>query len=430
MNSPVQMRFHHFNAAVELLRSIAWGTRPADRVLDGYFREHPKMGKKDRGAVAELVYGVLRQRRLLEEVVRDVDGDDLTQRIAAAYLCQFNGLSGRILEERGFAREGSAISTRLRTLDRARLPFALRYSLPDWLSDRMLQQYGEDDAAVLASALNVPATLDIRVNSVKGTREQLMAQLAQAGVVMSATPWSPWGLRRTDRAALFKQDSFRDGWFEVQDEASQLVSMLMEVRRRETVVDFCAGAGGKTLHLAALMENTGSVYAVDVAARRLEKLKPRLRRAGLDNVRMMSIESETDPVLSPLKGQVHRVLVDAPCSGTGTLRRNPDIKWRAIDFTALSAQQQSILNAAAELVRPGGRLVYATCSILDEENETVVAQFLARSPQFTGLNASDVLARQGIALEHAVTAQGWLQLRPDRHATDGFFAAVLQRHAS
>lgn len=388
------------------------------------------MGKRDRGAVAELVYGVLRQRRMLEEFVRDIEGEDLTQRSVAAYLCQYCGWGGRVLEERGFARSGTAISTRFRQLDRNALPFALRYSFPDWLAKRMLNQYGEQEAVALAVSLNTPATLDVRVNTLKGTRDELMARFAQEGVVLEPTPFSPWGLRRHDRAPLFKYADFRAGWFEVQDEASQLVSMLLEVKNRETVVDFCAGAGGKTLHIASLMQNTGSVYAVDVSERRLEKLKPRLRRAGLDNVRVMAIYDEADEALNPLKEQAHRVLVDAPCTGTGTLRRNPDIKWRPIDLEKLLLQQASILSAAAQLVRPGGRLVYATCSIVDDENEGIVAAFLAQSPEFSRLDAQAILERQGVKIDQSGTPLGAIQLRPDRHATDGFFAAVLQRRAT
>lgn len=385
------------------------------------------MGKRDRGAVAELVYGVLRHRRFLEDIVRDVEGEDLTQRSVAAYLCQYGGWGGRVLEERGFARSGSVISARLRQLDRNALSFGSRYSFPEWLAKRMLSQYGEEEAAALAASLNVPATLDIRVNPLKGTRDELIARFAQEGVALEPTPFSPWGLRRHDRAPLFKYADFRAGWFEVQDEASQLVSMLLEVKNRETVIDFCAGAGGKTLHIASLMRNTGSVYAIDISERRLEKLKPRLRRAGLDNVRVLAIHDETDEALVPLREQAHRVLVDAPCTGTGTLRRNPDIKWRPIDFEKLVMQQASILSSAAHLVRPGGRLVYATCSIVDEENEGVVGTFLTHAPEFSRVDTYEILERQGVKIDQAATPMGAIQLRPDRHATDGFFAAVLQR---
>jgi 16S rRNA (cytosine967-C5)-methyltransferase len=212
--------------------------------------------------------------------------------------------------------------------------------------------------------------------------------------------------------------------FEIQDEGSQLLSLLVEPRRGETVVDFCAGAGGKTLHLGALMANTGSLYAFDTSVKRLERLKPRLKRSGLQNVRTVAIAHERDERVQRLTGKADRVLVDAPCSGTGTLRRNPDIKWRALDLAALAAEQKKILAAAATLVKPGGRLVYATCSLLKEENEDVVAGFLATHSEFERLPVTGILERRHIAL-----AQEGIDLRltPHRHGTDGFFAAVLER---
>jgi 16S rRNA (cytosine967-C5)-methyltransferase len=210
----------------------------------------------------------------------------------------------------------------------------------------------------------------------------------------------------------------------VQDEGSQLLSLLLEPKRQEMVVDFCAGAGGKALHLAALMANTGSVYAFDVSARRLERLKPRLARAGVDNVRRVVIRDERDDRVQRLAGKIDRVLVDAPCSGTGTLRRNPDIKWRALDVQKLAAVQCAILASASTLLKPGGRLVYATCSLLREENEDVVAGFLATHPDFVIVPAAEVLARRHVAL---IPDSEFLRLLPHRHRTDGFFAAVLER---
>jgi 16S rRNA (cytosine967-C5)-methyltransferase len=211
---------------------------------------------------------------------------------------------------------------------------------------------------------------------------------------------------------------------EVQDEGSQLLSMLLEPKRGEMVMDFCAGAGGKTLHLAALMANTGSLYAMDVSTRRLERLKPRLKRAGVHNVRSVAIASERDPRVQRLQGKFDRVLVDAPCSGTGTLRRNPDIKWRPINLDTLVAQQRAILAAAATLLKPGGRLVYATCSLLREENDEVVEKFLDANSDYSLLPASEIVTRRQVPLTMDNNA---LRLLPHRHHTDGFFAAVLER---
>jgi 16S rRNA (cytosine967-C5)-methyltransferase len=210
----------------------------------------------------------------------------------------------------------------------------------------------------------------------------------------------------------------------VQDEGSQLISLLVEAKRRETVIDFCAGAGGKTLHLGAAMANTGAVYAFDTAEWRLEKIKPRLKRSGLQNVRTVAIADERDARVQRLAGKADRVLVDAPCSGTGTLRRSPDIKWRPIDLPALHRVQVSILTAAATLVKPGGRVVYATCSLLREENEEVVAEFLAAHPGFHQVPVNGIFERRDVRL---VMDGDAMRLYPHRHNTDGFFAAVLER---
>jgi 16S rRNA (cytosine967-C5)-methyltransferase len=212
----------------------------------------------------------------------------------------------------------------------------------------------------------------------------------------------------------------------VQDEGSQLLGFLLEPKRGEMVVDFCAGAGGKTLLLGALMRNTGRLYAFDVSDKRLANLKPRLARSGLSNVHPARIEHERDQKIKRLAGKADRVLVDAPCSGLGTLRRNPDLKWRQDETSVaeLTVKQAAILDAAATLVRPGGRLVYATCSLLSAENDDIVAAFLEKHPDFSLLPASAVLGKQGIACEGDV-----LRLLPHKHNTDGFFAAALERKA-
>lgn len=409
----------HLRQSAELLGIILEGTLPADRQMERYFRAHPKMGVRDRGEVAETVYGCLRWKRLLEHVA----GADPLSLVAAQWLRK--GRSARALEAAGYPRDDArALAARLRTLDAQALPFALRASLPDWLAERLLVRFGEQEAQALARALNEPAPLDLRVNTLKAGRDEVRRRLAEEGFVFEPTPYSPVGLRRHDRAPLFHTRAFREGLFEVQDEGSQLVSLLLEPRRGERLADFCAGAGGKTLHLGALTANTGTVYAFDVSARRLERLKPRLKRVGLHNVRTVAIRHERDERVRRLAGKLDRVLVDAPCSGTGTLRRNPDIKWRAIDLPALTAAQARILEEAAALVKPGGRLAYATCSLLAEENEAIVAAFRARHPEFEIVPVAEILARRHVPL----CPEGeYLNLLPHRHGTDGFFAAVLQR---
>ncbi|MEW6331695.1 MAG: RsmB/NOP family class I SAM-dependent RNA methyltransferase [Pseudomonadota bacterium] len=407
------------NSAVELLALILGGKMPADRQMEGYFRAHREMGVRDRGFVAETVYGCLREKRWLEHIA----GSALLLDVVAAYLLT-HGYSARALEETGFRGDARGMVERARTLDRAALPFAIQANMPDWLAEKLRVQFGEAATLALSAALNQPAPVDLRANTLKAKREEVQARLAQEGLPCELTPYSPSGLRRRDRAPVFKTACFRDGLFEVQDEGSQLLAPMLEPRRQEMVVDFCAGAGGKTLHIGALMANTGTVYAFDVLAKRLEKLKPRLARAGLNNVRMVAISHERDARVQRLKGKVDRVLVDAPCSGTGTLRRNPDIKWREIDLPELTGTQQRILEAASGLLKPGGRLVYATCSLLKEENEDIVEKFLAAHPEFHALPANEILARRHIPLPMTGAA---LRLLPHIHRTDGFYAVALER---
>lgn len=396
--------------------------------MELYFRAHRNMGKRDRGFVAETVYGIIRDRRFLEwSLVRDSGAMPDERELVAAYLMTSSGWSVRTLGAKGFEEFAKRASEKAREISRKDLPFSLRNSVPDWLGERLVSQYGETQATALAQSLNRPATLDLRVNTIKATREVAMERLVAEGVVMEPTPFSPVGLRRNDRAPLFQTQTFQDGLVEVQDEGSQLISLLLEVKRRDHVADFCAGAGGKSLHLSALMENTGSLYAFDISESRLANLKPRIIRAGLDNLRRVPMVDEHDPVLSKLAEKMDRVLVDAPCSGTGTLRRNPDIKWRPFDLERVTATQISILAAAANLVKPGGRLVYATCSLLREENEDIVANFLHDRQDFEIIPASTVLARLKIEIPEGLTEQGLLRLSPNQHQTDGFCAAILGR---
>jgi 16S rRNA (cytosine967-C5)-methyltransferase len=415
------MHAYQFTQATELLTAVLAGTIPADAQMDRYFRAHPKMGSRDRGFVAEAVYACLRRKRVLEHLAQT---DEPAALVAAQLLSQ--GLSARALEETGFQGDVRALAARVRTLDNAALAPAVRANLPDWLAEKLLAQFGETGMLELAAALNRPAPLDIRANTVKIDRDPLRARLEADGYAFEPTPYSPVGLRRADRASLFGTKSFKEGLFEVQDEGSQLLSLLLEPKRREMVVDFCAGAGGKTLHLGALMANSGTLYAFDVAAHRLERLTPRLARAGLSNVRTVAIRHENDDRVQRLHGKIDRVLVDAPCSGTGTLRRNPDIKWRPLDLATLTATQRKILAAAAALLKSGGRLVYATCSLLPEENEAIVADFLAGHPGFQEVPAGEILARRHVTLPEGATTPH-LHLFPHRHGTDGFFAAVLER---
>jgi 16S rRNA (cytosine967-C5)-methyltransferase len=395
---------------------------PADTLLHQFFRHHPALGLQERAFIAEGVFGWLRRRRSLEQLA----GTTHPSKLALAVLLRERGFSLRDLEgaiTTADAEWARGFKSRLAS----ELAPAIAADLPDWLWDRLGTAYTDAERTTMTRAWLSPAALDLRINPLQITRDEARAKLAASGIVAEPTPWSPLGLRVAGRPALGRHPLLVDGAIEVQDEGSQLVGYLVAPKRNEMVVDFCAGAGGKTLLLGALMRSHGRLYAFDIVDRRLANLKLRLRRSGLSNVHPQLLASERDTRVKRLAGKIDRVLVDAPCTGIGTLRRNPDLKWRHAETAPaeLVAKQKSILAAAATLIKPGGRLVYATCSVLPEENEAVVDAFLASHPGFAMGDAAAELARAGIALDTGPT----LRLFPHLHGCDGFFAAVLQRVA-
>ena len=312
----------------------------------------------------------------------------------------------------------------------ATLPDKLRHNLPDWLAGALHEQLPDTDFWALADALLQPAPLDLRVNTFKAKREAVQRELAEAGIEALPTPYSPWGLRVAGKPALQKLGVFIRGEVEVQDEGSQLLALLTDAKRGEMVVDFCAGAGGKTLALGAAMRNTGRLYAYDTSGHRLDAMKPRLARSGLSNVHPVQLSHERDERIKRMAGKIDRVLIDAPCSGLGTLRRNPDLKWRQSPKAVqeLQAKQRAILDSAARLLKPGGRLVYATCSLLRSENEEVADGFEAQQAEhFVPLAAAELLAQAQVQGAADLDAGGRLRLWPQRHGSDGFFAAIWQR---
>ena len=411
-----------FAHAEAVLGQLLRFDHPADAVVSRYFREHRQLGHADRAFVAETVFAVLRRGRSIEARCAGQLSD---RRRLLATLAIVRGWSQRELAPVLKASEEEWLAA-AKAVPEADLPPAVRCDLPDWLYARLEQQFGADEVLALSRAMNQSAPLDLRVNTLKGDRDTLLAKLAADDIAASPGALSPLAVRLRDKPALAKHPLFLEGAFEVQDEGSQLLGFLLEPKRGEMVVDFCAGAGGKTLLLGALMRNTGRLYAFDVSDKRLANLKPRLARSGLSNVHPARIEHERDQKIKRLAGKADRVLVDAPCSGLGTLRRNPDLKWRQDEKSVaeLTVKQAAILYAAATLVRPGGRLVYATCSLLSAENDEIVAAFLEKHPDFSLLPASAVLGKQGIACEGDV-----LRLLPHKHNTDGFFAAAMERKA-
>lgn len=403
----------------ELLKFVG----PADATTSRFFRAHPKLGHNERGIIAEAVFAVLRRRMEFAHLAESGTGGPV-RRLALLGLMQTMGRTA----VRPFVSDAeSAWLEHVAKIDPASLPLRIRTNLPDWIVASLAARFPPEELAQLTAALNYPAPLDLRVNPMKANREQVLAALSEAGIEAEATPYAPLGIRVGGKPALTKLKVFEDGWIEVQDEGSQLLCGLVAPRRGEMIVDFCAGAGGKTLALGGAMRSSGRLYAFDVSERRLGKLKPRLARSGLSNVHPVLIDSEHDAKIKRLAGKIDRVLVDAPCSGLGTLRRNPDLKWRQNEaaLAELTPKQASILASAARLVKVGGRLVYATCSVLPAENEAIVDAFLAEHPGFALVPAGDVLAEQRMELEMG----DYLSLWPHRHGTDGFFAAVLERRA-
>jgi 16S rRNA (cytosine967-C5)-methyltransferase len=368
------------------------------------------------------VFGVLRRKLLLDHL-----SEGATLRMSLLlWLARFAGRSARELSPLLNAGEAEWLAEK-KAVAIDDLPLTLRADLPEWIVERLQRQWPDEEIYALGRALQQPAPLDVRVNTLRADRDGVLQALTKEGLKAEPTPYSPIGIRLHGRPALNRNPLFLDGSIEVQDEGSQLLGFLLAPRRHELVVDFCAGAGGKALMLGAMMNSQGRLYAFDVSTARLARLKPRLARSGLSNLHPYAIRNEHDTKVKRLAGKIDRVLVDAPCSGLGTLRRNPDLKWRQSPaaLAELTAKQGAILHAAAGLVKTGGRLVYATCSLLAEENQDIVAAFLSRHPGFEAIPAAVALAEQRIDLP----METYLQLKPHVHGTDGFFAAVLQRKA-
>ncbi|MDQ6679435.1 MAG: RsmB/NOP family class I SAM-dependent RNA methyltransferase [Pseudomonadota bacterium] len=406
----------------ELLHRVLQFKQAADAIVSDFFREHRALGTRERHSLAETTYAVLRKRLLFQHLAQSGKGE-FERRLA---ILGWQGNEGFLRAALSDAeREWLA---RVDADDRTALPERLRHNLPEWLADRLKPVLGDEFWPFIEST-EVAAPLDLRVNTFKAKRETVQAEFMAAGIEALPTPWSPMGLRIDAKPALHKLEVFLRGDVEVQDEGSQLLALLTGAKRGEMVVDFCAGAGGKTLALGADMRNTGRLYAFDTSGHRLAALKPRLARSSLSNVHPVQIAHERDDRIKRLAGKIDRVLVDAPCSGLGTLRRNPDLKWRQSpqSIAEMRVKQAAILANAARLVKPGGRLVYATCSLLGVENEEVAAEFSAAHADFEPLPAAEALATAHVAEAGSLVSGDFMRLWPHRHRTDGFFGAVWTR---
>ena len=424
------------DASAELVRLALLFQHPADSVVSRFFRDQRKthaFGPRERALLAETVYNVLRYKLRFEHFAPSGSGPR-ERRLAILGFARHLQDQARPGTDDPLGFLKSALSDKERAwlvaceeVREADLLERHRHNLPQWLVEPLQAQLGADFWP-LCQAMSHVATLDLRVNAFTDKRDAVAHELALAGIQAEPTPYSPWGLRVQGKPALNRLDAFARGAIEVQDEGSQLLALLLDPHRGEMVVDFCAGAGGKTLALGAAMRSTGRLYAFDTSAHRLDALKPRLARSKLSNVHPAALAHERDERIKRLCGKVDRVLVDAPCSGLGTLRRNPDLKWRQSPQSVqeLTVKQAAILASAARLLKPGGRLVYATCSVLPEENEAIAQAFGAAHPQYQPLPVREVL--QGLQVpdaERLCTPDGlYLRLWPHTHGTDGFYAAA------
>jgi len=412
------------DACADLVRLSLKFEHPADMVVSRYFRENRSLGPRERATLAETVYTVLRKKLLFDHFAPSGSGPKERRLAILGFHGPRDFLAAALSEQE---KNWLAQCDGVRPED---LLERHRHNLPEWLVQPLKDQLGGEFWA-LVDSLNQPAPLDLRVNALNDKRDEVQKELKAAGLKASPTPYSPWGLRLDDKPALTRLDVFSRGAIEVQDEGSQLLALLLDAKRGEMVVDFCAGAGGKTLAIGASMRNTGRLYAFDTSAHRLDALKPRLARSKLSNVHPAAIAHERDERIKRLAGKIDRVIVDAPCSGLGTLRRNPDLKWRQSPQAVqeMAVKQAAILQSAARLLKPGGRLVYATCSVLPEENEAIAQAFGAANKAFAPLPALDVLQQLKVGDAASLCSGGeagadYLRLWPHRHGTDGFFAAL------
>lgn len=412
------------DACAELVKLTLKFEHPADSVVSRYFRDNRSLGPRERATLAETVYNVLRKKLLFDHLSPSGSGPKERRMAILGFHGPRDFLKSALTEqEKRWLDQCDSIKPE-DLMDRH------RHNLPEWLVQPLKDQIGAQFMA-LAESLNQPAPLDLRVNTLTDKRADVQQELKLAGIASQPTPYSPWGLRLDSKPALTQLDAFARGAVEVQDEGSQLLALLLDAKRGEMVVDFCAGAGGKTLAIGACMRNTGRLYAFDTSAHRLDALKPRLARSKLSNVHPAAIAHERDERIKRLAGKIDRVLVDAPCSGLGTLRRNPDLKWRQSPESVqeMTVKQAAILQSASRLLKPGGRLVYATCSLLPQENEQIAQAFTQANKEFSPLAAGEILSNLKVAQAADLCSGGagnadYLRLWPHRHRTDGFFAAI------
>lgn len=431
------------SASIELLEALEEGwaagkSVPADALMGDYFRQRRYIGAKDKGFISRRIYAALRQRASLGWYARQGKLPLVPRSLVLISLALHEKhplgtiehyFSGEGYDPNTLTKDEKTLINDIHSgrFDAESIPEWAALDVPEWTLS-LLKEAFDDQYTAEIDALKREAPLDLRVNTLKTDRETVRKSLKNEGFDAELTPHSPWGLRIAKRGAIFNTKAFRDGWFEVQDEGSQLLALATGAKAGDKVIDFCAGAGGKTLALAAMMENKGRILAWDTSPTRLENIVKRIRRAGVDNIQKHTIASENDPFIKRHKASADVVLIDAPCSGSGTWRRNPDLKWRfgPDDLEEITAIQARVLASAARLLKPGGKLVYATCSLFKEENENQVKQFLVQNPDFR-VATPDEMWNKRCSFGDA-EGQPFLRLTPLRAGTDGFFAAALVKN--
>lgn len=431
-----------YQTSIILLDKVLTSRTPADNIVTQHFRKSRYIGSTDRRVISNIVYDVLRRYEELSWYLQGIPPQKtgVARLLVLAYACKIQNLSIENIQELCRTNDQESVffmdpltsmeQLLLKDMERLKfkdMPRSAQLNVAPWILTRIESTFGSQTDEVI-SALNQSAPFDLRVNTLKATRQIVLEKLLSEGFEVTPTPWSPIGLRLSERQPLSGHELWKSGAIEIQDEGSQLLALIAETKPGMTVIDYCAGAGGKTLAMAATMENKGRIVATDVADWRLKRSRERLRRAGAHNVEFRSLDdASTQKWLKRQMGRFDRLLIDAPCSGSGTWRRNPDMKRRLDekDLDELVAKQDQILNHAHNLVKVGGRLIYATCSLFAEENDQQIHKFLTHHPNFKLLPISQIW-HSVLDTDCPVTTDT-LQLTPNLHNVDGFFVAVMER---
>lgn len=426
-------------------------SRPADAVLSAYLRARKYLGSHDRRFISETIFGLLRQEITLKAIAKTAThATGLTERAVPLVAVFFHLLKTKPVSVRqlidAFAQLTPISADDLKRLsdyfatqnqvseDSGAASLSQRYAFPEWMTQMLLSEYGEEELEKLYAALNEPAAVTLRANTLQITRDALQKRLVEEGVLSAPGTLSPDALICKGRPRVMQTESFKEGLCEIQDEGSQLISILLNAKPKAKVLDACAGGGGKTLHIASLMHNKGDVYAYDANPKRFGNITLRIRRSGLQNIRLLDSPKKLEKFKQDFAGKVDALLIDAPCTGSGTVRRNPDLKRRLTQesLERIQQEQQAIIKEYAPLLKPGGTMVYATCSLFRQENEDIITRFLSEHPDFKLVPIPEALEQMKVGfdlsgLKRRFKDSTYMKLSPNRDNTDGFFAAVLTR---